>query len=394
LIFERVSALRLRLALYADAFAISAVVALPWSATLLSIFIALWLISLVPTLTWIDVRREIATPVGGLPVLLFALALVGMAWAPESWPSRLGGLSAFIKLLLIPLFLVQFRRSERGLWVLVAYLASCTVLMAVSWILSIWPSAALTANYSGHFAICSLALLFVSFDSFHRGDRRLAAGALALAVAFLGNIVFVVMPNLWLPLILQLIVIPVLIAVLFLKRFDNRVWFILFFVAVMACGIFWVASDPPAYELLVGDRPFLWQRSLSLIGEAPVLGHGTGSMPRLLASAVVDQGGSLAHVATNPRQQTFAVGIQAGLVGVAVLWAMWTTHLLFFRGNALCEWVGFVVVTQSIFGSMLDTQLFGSWGGWTYVIGVGVAGGMVRRLRAERQPGDVPAPKQ
>jgi O-antigen ligase len=133
----------------------------------------------------------------------------------------------------------------------------------------------------------------------------------------------------------------------------------------------------------------LWRRALGLIGEAPIFGHGTGALSRLIAQASVEQGGSLAHAATDPRQQTLALGIQAGLVGMLVLWAMWITHLLFFRGDALCEWVGFVVVTQSILGSMLDTQLSGSWGGWTYVIGVGVAGGMVRRLGAGHQDGDV-----
>lgn len=402
-IVEQASALRLRLAPYADVFAIGAVVVLPWSATLLNMLVALWLITLIPSLTWSDVRREIATPVGGLPVLLFALGLVGMAWTQESWPGRLGEFSTFIKFLLIPLLLVQFRRSDRAMSVMVAYLASCTALMAVSWILSLWPAAALTATRSGlpivgvtghpgHFAICCSTLPFVSLELFRRGERRLAAGALALAAGFAGNIIFVVMPNLWLPLMLPLIAIPVLISVLFLKEPNNRARFILLVAAAMACAVAWVASDPPAYKFLVGDRPMLWQRSLLLISEAPILGHGTGSMPRLLASAVRDQGGSLAYAATNPQQQTLAVGIQAGLVGVAVLWAMWIAHLLFFRGNALCEWVGFVVVTQSIFGSMLDTQLSGSWGGWTYVIGVGVAGGVVRRFRAERRPGDAPAP--
>ena len=44
-----------------------------------------------------------------------------------------------------------------------------------------------------------------------------------------------------------------------------------------------------------------------------------------------------------------------------------------------------MVVTQNIVGSLLDSHLFDSSQGWTYVLGVGVAGGMVRRLRAEAQ---------
>ena len=184
----------MRLARSADAFAIGAATALPWSKTATSILIVLWLIALVPTLNLAEVRREIATPTGGLPILLFAIGLLGMAWANASWPERLGGFDSFIKFLLLPLFLVQFRRSNRGIWVMVGYLASCTVLLVVSSILVVWPGGAITENFGvvtnsagaqcGEFAICSLALLFVSIEMFRRGRRRLATGALALALWF------------------------------------------------------------------------------------------------------------------------------------------------------------------------------------------------------------------
>ena len=188
------SVVTIRLARSADAFAIGAATALPWSNTATSILIVLWLIALVPTLNLAEVRREIATPTGGLPILLFALGLLGMAWANASWPERLGGFNSFIKFLLLPLFLVQFRRSNRGIWVMVGYLASCTVLLVVSSILVVWPGGAITENFGvvtnsagaqcGEFAICSLALLFVSIEMFRRGRRRLGTGALALALWF------------------------------------------------------------------------------------------------------------------------------------------------------------------------------------------------------------------
>jgi len=47
-----------------------------------------------------------------------------------------------------------------------------------------------------------------------------------------------------------------------------------------------------------------------------------------------------------------AVAIQLGLVGAAVLWAMWIAHFLLFRGNGLAEWVGLVLVVQNIVGSL------------------------------------------
>ena len=72
------------------------------------------------------------------------------------------------------------------------------------------------------------------------------------------------------------------------------------------------------------------------------------------------------------------MAIQLGLVGAAVLWAMWIAHLLLFRGSGLAEWIGLVIVVQNIVGSLFNSHLFDFVQGWVYVFGVGVAGGMAR----------------
>jgi hypothetical protein len=46
------------------------------------------------------------------------------------------------------------------------------------------------------------------------------------------------------------------------------------------------------------------------------------------------------------------------------------------------DWL--VVVTQNIIGSLSGSYLFAFTQGWIYVFGVGVAGGMVRRLRTDK----------
>ncbi len=388
-------ALRLALARWADAFAIGAAAALPWSATLLGIFTALWLIALLPTLRWKELRGVIATPAGGLPGVLFAVGLLGMAWSLESWPDRLGGFAPFVKFLCLPLLLVQFQRSDRGNAVIAGYLASCTTLLTASWLVMAWPEATFAATpefgvpintapaQCAAFAICALGLLFVTVEAFRRGRRLLAAGALALAAAFLGDIVLVALPIFWLPFVLPLVVVPLLIPLLLVKKGAARAAIGLLAAAIAACAVLWVSVDPPAYKRWLGDRPLFWQRALTFIGDAPVIGHGSGAMPGLFARAAEGRQGQMT---TTPFQQTLAVGVQAGLVGAAVLWAMWIAHLLLFRGATLPNWIGFVVVMQSIFGSMVESQLSGAWGGWTYVIGVGVAGGMARRLRAKGEP--------
>jgi len=65
-----------------------------------------------------------------------------------------------------------------------------------------------------------------------------------------------------------------------------------------------------------------------------------------------------------------------------VLYAMWAWHLLMFRGEGLVAWIGLLVVVQNIFTSLFNSHIFDFHEGWMYVLGVGVAGGMV--LRAGR----------
>src|SRR5690606_26781321 len=78
-------------------------------------------------------------PSSWLPVTLFARASLGMLWAAVSLASRFAGFSGFVKLLLIPLLLMQFSRSERGMPVLIGFLASCALLLLVSGLMTLTP---------------------------------------------------------------------------------------------------------------------------------------------------------------------------------------------------------------------------------------------------------------
>ena len=131
---------------------------------------------------------------------------------------------------------------------------------------------------------------------------------------------------------------------------------------------------------------------MRFVAEAPVIGHGTGSIHALFTKAAAGQTGAAGVAATNPHNQTFAVAIQLGLVGAAVLWAMWIVHLLLFRGSGLADWVGLVVVVQNIVGSLFNSHLFDFVQGWVYVFGVGVAGGMVLKRHMTGPADTAPRP--
>jgi O-antigen ligase len=119
------------------------------------------------------------------------------------------------------------------------------------------------------------------------------------------------------------------------------------------------------------------KESLPIIASAPVIGHGTGSITEQFQHITAGKTGVAATPTVNPHNQTFAVAIQLGLVGAAVLWAMWIAHIVLFSGRSALAWLGLVVVAENVLSSTLHSHLFDFNNGWLYVFGVGVLGGTI-----------------
>jgi len=101
-----------------------------------------------------------------------------------------------------------------------------------------------------------------------------------------------------------------------------------------------------------------WSKSVEFVKSAPLIGNGTGSIPELFRRSAAGQSGVAAAGSSNPHNQTLAVAIQLGLLGVGLLWAMWAAHLWLFRAPGLAEWIGLVIVVQNIVGSLFNSHLF------------------------------------
>jgi O-antigen ligase len=404
---------RTRLMGVADWLLVGVALVMPWSTSLTAILLVLWLIALVPTLDWSDVRRELVHPAGGLPVLLVALGVLGMAWADVSLAERWGGVTSFFKLLVIPLLFVQFRRSDHGLWVLGGYLASCTVLLVATFSVQHLPPLATielnsdnllvrnAATQSGEFVTCIFGLLFLGVEALRRRQWLAVAVTAAVVLGMLASILFLATGRTALALI------PVLLLVFAAKNLDVRGFAILIAGAVVLGVVAWVSSpylrertldvwkETRAYETndtqnSSGERLEFAKKSLRFWREAPLIGHGTGSIHALFIKSSEGKTGAQGSATTNPHNQTFAVAIQLGLMGAVVLWAMWIAHLLLFRGGGLAAWVGLVVVVQNVVGSLFNSHLFDFVQGWVYVVGVGVAGGMALKMRARGSGGGAP----
>ena len=402
---------RKRVAQLADWAAVGVAISLPWSTSATSILLVLWLITLLPTLDVAVVRREVETAVGGLPVLLWLLAAVGMLWAEVSWAERIHGLGGFHRLLMIPLLLAQFRRSEHGVWVLWGFLASAVVLLLVCWALVLaqvesWPNqlhtyGVLVKDYiaqSTTFLICAMVLTWRVCDSLRERNWRTALWLAVLAVLFLAYLAFVVRSR------AAIGVAPFLVVLLGWRQFRwQGVMTACIAGAVLAAGL-WAASpnlrefffasiqQTQAYGAIRADNPtgehieFL-RKSMTFVHEAPLIGHGTGSIADLFRRSAIGQTGVAGIATVNPHSQIFGVAIQLGLAGAAVLLAMWIAHYFLFRTAGWIAWVGTVVVVENAVSSIVHSHLFDFMHGWLYVFGVGVVGGMVLRQSPQRQPG-------
>jgi hypothetical protein len=424
-----------------DVFAILTAVVLPFSTSLTAIFVVAMLIAWAPFLDLRAFLHSLRRPIAAVPIAFFALALVGTFWSDAVWGTRLYAVFPTAKLLLLPVLFYHFERSERGVWAIVAFLVSCTLLMIMSWAVTCAPNLTMKSgadasrgifvkNYidqSQEFTLCAVALAYPVVRVLRAGKIWQAVALCVISIGLIANMVFVVVSR------TALVTVPILFAgfgLLHLRLRGN----LLMLGAAIAVGLFawlvpfgtlWSSVAPnvcAAHPLLLpemsaarrdmltspslrwtfktfsrdyqlyeeeqvptsfGERSTYWKYALKFIVEAPLLGHGTGSSKGLFEQAALAPDWARGiRVFPNPHNQTLNVAIQWGVLGVAVLYAMWLVHVMLFRGAGFASWIGLLVVVQNFLTSVFNSHIFDFHEGWMYVLGVGIAGGMVLKSKA------------
>jgi O-antigen ligase len=382
--------------------------ALPWSTSLVAIFMTCWLGAVACVTDYRAYLQSLKRPICFLPLALAVLAIVGTLWSDASWNARLYAVLPTIKLLVLPGLIYHFERSSRGMSVLAAFLLSCTLLMVASWIVALDPGFSLKPagevergivvknyiNQSQEFALCAVVLAYPVITRLR--DRKIWQVLLLVAIAasLVANMVFVIVSR------TALVTMPIMLAVFALMHLTWRRNVILLLSAIVLSASAWMASPQlqattekftreyrgymeSNQATSIGLRLEYWHKSLRFFAEAPIKGHGTGSTLGLFEAAATGPAVlAPGQVIGNPHNQTLNVAVQWGSIGVVILYAMWLAHLLLFRGEGLAAWIGLMVVLQNFCTSLFNSHLFDFHEGWMYVLGVGVAGGMV--LRAKR----------
>jgi O-antigen ligase len=388
----------------ADGLAVALAASLPWSTSATSILVALLLLALIPTIDLSSLRGVLFTPAGGFPVLLVMLAAIGMLWADLPWAERFGGLSPFLKLLFIPLLLYHFQRSDKGQSVLFGFLVSCGLLLCISWAMLAGMPWFLPIRWEGvpakdyisqsaMLTICALIILRFAHNTWQDNRRALAIAMLVLAFGFVANVFYVSTSR------TALVAIPILLFVLGYRLLSWRGAIGLVAVTILLAAAAWPSAtfmrqrvmsffnevqsfEPTATATSAGLRLEAWRKSVGMLQDEPVVGHGTGSIKEQFNRAAVGQTGMAGWRPANPHNQFFAVGIQLGFVGIVLLLCMWVAHLAFFLSRSFASLIGLLVVIQNIIGSLFNSHLFDFTHGWGYVIGVGLAGGIVLKESA------------
>jgi O-antigen ligase len=401
-----------------DWLVIAIAVSLPWSTSATAILIVLWLVSILPVLILpvlpsIDgasVRRDAKTLAGIFPLLLWGLAVVGMFWADVDWSERLQGLRGFHKLLLIPLLLAQFRRSDRTKWAILGFFVSALILLVLSWLTphtgGLWGREKADVgvpvrdyvSQSGIFAICALGLLGQAVEWWRTERVQLALAAIVVAAVFIANIAYVATAR------TTLVVVAVLLLLFGFRRFGWKGILAVGLLGGVLASLFWVSSpylrgrvthivedlqDYRAGTVMTptGFRLELWRKSIEFVAASPLVGHGTGTIATLFRRSASGDSATAAAVSGNPHNQVLAVAIQLGVIGVVALIAMWIVHLALFREGTLFAWFGLIIVVGNIVSSLFHVHLFDFTQGWLYVFGVGITGGAaLGRIRPEPPP--------
>jgi O-antigen ligase len=398
-----------------DVLAILVALALPWSTSLVGIFSVIMLLAMVPFFDLDAFLRTLRRPISLLPIALFLLALIGTLWSDAAWGARLYAVSPTAKLLALPLLLYHFERSERGLAVFIAFLASCALMIPMSWAVAFHPSLSLkpvaeasrgifVKNYidqSQEFAVCAVALGYPIIMLLRAKKIWPAVLLGAVSLGFVVTMAFIITSR------TALVTMPIMLGVFGLLHLTWRTNLIILCSAAILAAIAWAASPQLRrtvatfsrdYQLYmergtptsIGERLEYWRKSLRFFAEAPVIGHGTGSTRGLFEQAATGPAGLAAsQVIGNPHNQTLNVAVQWGMLGIVVLYAMWLMHLVLFRGDGPANWIGLLVVVQNIFTSLFNSHIFDFHEGWMYVLGVGVAGGMVLKARSADRSTDV-----
>lgn len=103
------------------------------------------------------------------------------------------------------------------------------------------------------------------------------------------------------------------------------------------------------------------------------------SLPRSTGADLRSKLASAVGGLTTPHNQTIAVRIQLGGMGIVALWTMWIAQLQLCRRPGLAVRIGLAIVIQNVVRALFSSLAFDFTGSWIGVIAI--AAGLFERER-------------
>jgi O-antigen ligase len=388
--------------------AVATAFTLPWSTSGQAVTGAIFVLLALVTIERQAWRETLARPAALLPILLFLWLLLGMAWSPD--PLGAGGITHYAKLLLIPVVMATAMTRRQALQIGYGFLTGCLIVLALSWASILWPAGPWgwfkspgvpvkdNAVQSGCFALCAFGLALGAARAWSSGQSKRAAGMTGLALLFFADIFLIFVSKTGMLEALALVG-------LFLVWFGGWRRAVLIAVPVILIIVLALSLSAPAQHRLAefasdiradniaqesvstASRHDFWMKAIGFIRQAPLFGHGTGSTKSLFQALEASRPSPYGEAVPDPHNQFFAIAIQVGLIGGALLLAMWAVHFLMFAGRDVAGILGQAVVLQNVVGSLFNSHLSTVTQGTLYCLAVGLLGGLVQRRRSHDRDG-------
>jgi O-antigen ligase len=383
---------------------------LPWSTSGLAVALAIFLVLAVLTIKPVDVLRTLHSPAGLVPILLVFLMCIGMLWSVE--PLGPGGVSHYVKLLLIPIVMSIEFTPRQSIQVGYGFLGGCLFVLILS-VLSFWialpwkhyaPGIPFKENavQSGNFVLCAFGLGINAVLTWKQGNKRLSALSVCLAAAFTIDVFAIYISK------TGVLMAAALLGLLLVHTEGwKRSALIAILASMTAIGALSLSTEAqrrlseistdinaeisPSGErgalratISTASRVDFWTKAMGFIREAPLLGHGTGSTKSLYQSLEASRPSPYGEAVPDPHNQFLAIAIQVGLLGGFLLVAMWISHAWTFRGSGVVNALGQAVVLQNVLGSLFNSHISTITQGSLYCLAVGLLAGLIARDEAKR----------
>ena len=301
---------------------------------------------------WRACKRVISSPVNVAALTLFVVLALSMTYSSASHDEAVGFLLKYRKLLMLPLLFVVFYGSDRSKWQ-----------PAAIWGLFATLTLTMLLTYTNFFGWTSVGPMhgsdpmtkpWVFKDHISAGLMMAFLGYLAMALAttvgkgigrwLLYLVAVLAMVNVLFVLqgrtgqVVAIAYMAVFVAIQLVKsgHQDRRMRLIATVVSVAVCmGLVTYAFTAKHSRLAetgqeikdfevynqntsMGVRLEFYQRSLELIRQRPIFGYGVGSVLTEFEKLAQNSTGGRAAMASNPHNEFFLMGVQLGLVGIAL----------------------------------------------------------------------------